>query len=253
MNIQILKNQSNKFIMTNLIKILAGTFLTFLLFSCGFPIDGVRGEGKVVRKEKTIDQPFTAIEVSRGMEVVLSKSNDKKVIVEANENLHDIIQVYVEGETLHVTADKNIYQADEKTVFVSYQKLTRLSGSSGSNVTSAEPIVQKEIKVSASSGANVNLQIRAENLNSHTSSGAAMKLTGQVNVHSADASSGSNLRADELLSLVTEAEGSSGASVKVHAKNEFTGKATSGASVSYYGNPEKVSENDSSGGSVRKK
>ena len=132
-------------IMTTLIKILAGLCIGALCFSCNLPFDGIRGEGEVTRKEKTINEPFSAVKTRRGLDVVLMKSDDKIVIVQANENLHQYIKIYVEEETLFVTSDKNIYQADEKTVFVPYDKLSKISSTSGSEVSAQEPLVQKEL------------------------------------------------------------------------------------------------------------
>ncbi len=238
--------------MTTLAKILVTLCLSALCCSCNMVFDGIRGEGEVIRKEKSIAENFDTIKSSRGIDVVLTKNDDKKVIIEANENLHDHIEIYVEAETLYITADKNIYQADEKTVYVSYNKINKIAATSGAEVTSQEPVVQKDITISATSGANIKLRVKAETLTSSVTSGAVMDLSGKVTNHKASATSGANISADELLSLITEAKATSGAHIKIHAKDQFTGKATSGADVVYYGNPETVSESDNSGGNVRR-
>ncbi|MBW1295974.1 head GIN domain-containing protein [Aquimarina litoralis] len=238
--------------MTTIAKIIVTLFVTALCCSCNIAFDGIRGEGEVIRKEKTINENFDTIKSSRGLDVVLTNKKDRKVIIEANENLHQHIEVYVEGETLYITSDKNIYQADEKTVYVSYNKLGKISATSGSRVTSQGTVVQKDLAISGTSGANIELKVKAETLTTSVTSGAIMDLSGKVNNHKASATSGANIRANDLLSLVSNAKATSGAMIKIHAKDEFTGKATSGADVVYYGNPEKVSENDNSGGNVRR-
>ncbi|GAA4276247.1 hypothetical protein GCM10022259_09710 [Aquimarina mytili] len=214
--------------------------------------DGIKGQGEVVKKERTINENFDAIKASRGLDVILIKDQDRKVIVEANQNLHEHIEVYVKENTLHVTSDQNIYFADEKNVYVSYDKLNQLKVNSGASITSEGRLVQKDIELSATSGADIKLDVKAETLTSSLTSGAMIDLSGKVNFHKANATSGANLRAKDLLSLVSEAKATSGASIRIHAKNEFTGKATSGADVVYYGKPEKVSEVDNSGGNIRR-
>ncbi|MBQ0735514.1 head GIN domain-containing protein [Aquimarina celericrescens] len=238
--------------MTTLAKILVTLCLSAACCSCNIAFDGIKGEGEVVRKERVINEDFDAIKASRGLDVILVKNQETKVIVEANKNLHEHIEVYVKENTLYVTADKNIYWADEKNVFVSYDKLTQLKVNSGASISAQEPVVQKELSLSATSGADIKLDIKAETVNSSVTSGAMINLTGKVNNHKASATSGADIRAKDLLSLVSEAKATSGASIKIHAKNEFTGKATSGADVVYYGQPEKVSEVDNSGGNVRR-
>jgi len=237
--------------MSTLAKIVVTTCLSALCFSCN--ITGISGKGEVIRKEKTIQEDFQTIKASRGLHVILMDSDDKNIIVEANENLHDHIKVYVKEGVLFVTTDKNIYRADEKNVFVSYQKLSKISATSGANITSEEALVQKELSLSATSGSDIQLRIKAEILNTSLTSGASINISGKVNIHNASATSGANLRAEDLLSLVTEARATSGSSIKIHAKKEFSGKATSGASVNYFGNPEKVTKKDNSGGNVSKR
>ncbi len=238
--------------MTTLAKILVTFCLSLACCSCNVVFDGIKGQGEVVRIERSINEDFDAVKASRGLDVILVKDQSAKVIVEANKNLHEHIEVYVKDNTLHVTSDKNIYRADEKNVFVSYDKLTQLKVNSGASITSEEAVIQKDIELSATSGADIKLKIKAETVNSSVTSGAMMDLTGKVNFHKASATSGADIQAEDLLSLVSEAKATSGASIRIHAKNEFTGKATSGADIRYFGKPEKVSEVDNSGGDVRR-
>lgn len=239
--------------MTTLVKIVVTVCLSCLLFSCNLAFDGIKGEGEVIRKEKTINTNFNAIKASRGLDVILMKSNERTITVEANENLHNHIEVYVENETLYVTSDKNIYRADEKNIFVSYQDISKITSSSGASIISQEPVIQKELTVNASSGSDIELSVRAENINSSVSSGAHIKLSGKTNRHQASASSGADIRSQDLQSAIAQASASSGASIKIYANNQFTGKATSGADINYYGDPQKVDEVENSGGNVRRR
>ncbi len=238
--------------MTTLAKILVTFCLSLACCSCNGVFNGIKGQGEVIRKERAINENFDAVKASRGLDVVLLKDQGRKVIVEANENLHEYIKIYVKENTLHVTSDQNIYFADEKTVFVSYTKINQLKVNSGASISAEESVVQKDIQLSATSGADIKLNLKAETVTSSVTSGAMIDLTGKVNFHKANATSGADIRAEELQSLVSEAKATSGASIRIHAKNEFTGKATSGADIRYYGKPDKVSEVDTSGGDVRR-
>lgn len=238
--------------MTTLAKILVTFCLSMACCSCNIAFNGVKGQGEVIKKERAINESFNAVKASRGLDVILVNNQDKKVIVEANKNLHDHIEIYVEGNTLHVTSDQNIYYADEKNVYVSYEELNKVHVNSGASISSREAVVQKDLDISATSGADVKLEIKAENITTSVTSGAMIDLTGKVNNHKANATSGADIRAEDLLSLISEAKATSGASIRIYAKDEFTGKATSGADVVYYGKPERVSEVDNSGGDVRR-
>lgn len=237
--------------MTTLIKVLIAFTLSLFCCSCNITIDGIKGQGDVIKKEKLISKPYSALKSSNGLDVILVKDSSPKIVIEANENLFDYIQVYVENNILYIKSDKNIGRADKKTVLVPYSNLQKITATSGSEIVSKEKVVEKELDIKASSGANINLTIDAENLSTSVSSGGHIRISGKADKHSAKASSGANLKANELLSQDTYAKASSGANIRIYAKNQFEGKASSGAHVIVYGNPTDISKNNSSGGRIR--
>ena len=60
----------------------------------------------------------------------------------------------------------------------------------------------------------------------------------------------SSINAYNLLSKNVTTKVSSGASISVHASESIDGKASSGGSISFEGNPEKIIRKTSSGGSI---
>ena len=99
--------------------------------------------------------------------------------------------------------------------------------------------------------ANLDLDVDANEIHSDCSSGADILLRGTAKTLYAEASSGSDIEAKELETESCEVRVSSGADVAVNTKKSLTAKASSGGSVKYKGNPEVVSQEKSSGGSVR--
>jgi hypothetical protein len=69
----------------------------------------------------------------------------------------------------------------------------------------------------------------------------------------AEASSGSEIRAEELESVICKVNASSGSDIIVNVSEEIYAKASSGSDIRYYGNPQIKDINESSGGDVRKK
>ncbi len=239
--------------MSTLAKILVTCSLGLLLSSCNIVINGVSGSGDVIKKEKTLSEDFESIKASRGLDVILVNSSDHKVVIEANENLHNLIEVYVKEGVLTITSEKNIRRADAKKIYVSYQTLSNITATSGADVTSYEIVEQESLNLRATSGADIDLQTKANQLSTTATSGASIKVHGKVNQHNSSATSGADIRAKELLSLITESKATSGATIKVHAQKQFTGKATSGGDIILYGNPEQVSEEENSGGNIRQR
>ncbi|RXJ44392.1 head GIN domain-containing protein [Gelidibacter gilvus] len=236
--------------MSTLIKIIVTGILSTLLSSCNFGL-GVMGNGNVLTKERTISGNFDQIEASRGIDVYLSQSDVESVTVQADENLHDIIIVKVEGNTLKIYADENISHSSAKKVMVNFKNISKVSSSSGSEVYSTGIISAETLELSSSSGSDMDLEVKVNNLHCEASSGSDLKVKGTANNLVAKASSGSDIKAENLLTAITDAKASSGADIHVNVSRELTAKTASGGDITYFGNPETINKSD--GVSARQK
>jgi len=224
-------------------------FTFFIASSCVFSGPSIRGNGKVEKQNRTVGN-FEKINVSRGMNVYISQGEFKKIAVQADENLLDIIETYVEDDVLYIKAKENIRSAKSKKVFVSVPQLSEIKSSSGSNVFSENVLKSEKLKLSSSSGSNIKIKVKTVNLYVSTSSGSNAKLEGIAENFSGDASSGSNIKAKELKSEKCSCTVSSGANIWISTKASLKANASSGGNIFYYGNPKTTDINKSSGGNV---
>ena len=239
--------------MTTLTKIIVTSILSMLMFSCNFNIGtGVSGNGIVKSTERTLEGDFNTIEVSRGLDVYITQSDSESLKVQADENLHDIIKTIVENNTLKIYANENISYAASKKVFVSFNSISKLSASSGSDMFSTNTITVNDLELSTESGSDMTLDINVQSLRCDSSSGSDLKLTGKTESFYANASSGSDIKAGDLVSTIAEAKASSGSDITLNTTKELTANASSGGDIKYYGNPEKVNKSDNVSGSVNK-
>ena len=228
------------------------TFILFVFSSCIFSGPSLKGNGKVVEEtRKTGD--FDEIKVSRGMNVYISQGERTKVVVKADENLLDAIEIKVEGNTLKVTSNQNIRSATSKKVFVTTPKISKIKSTAGSNVYSETVIKSKNLDLSASAGSNLKLDVNVGVLDASVSAGANIKLEGQAESFTGKASSGSNLKAEDLTTENCTVNVSSGANIWVTTNNTFDAHASSGGNLFYYGNPKSTEIEKSSGGNIIKK
>jgi len=97
----------------------------------------------------------------------------------------------------------------------------------------------------------MKLDVNTSVLNCKSTSGSDLRLSGKTIKLIAEATSGSDIKAADLMAESSQVKATSGADITVNTSKELTAKATSGGDVKYYGNPEKVDKSDSSSGSVR--
>ncbi|WP_139956427.1 head GIN domain-containing protein [Flavicella sediminum] len=226
-------------------------FVATLMTAChvnGF--NGISGNKHVVTKDRSLKKEFTKIDVSQGITVYLTMGNKSTVVLEADENLHDIIITEIVDGVLKIYAKENIRKAKARNVHVTAPKINTIEASSGSRVVSENTMIVDNFDAKASSGASIEFLIITENINSTSSSGSTIKLKGKAYVHQAKASSGSSIHANDLDTEEALAKVSSGASINLNATHKLNAKASSGGSIHFTGKPKEIVKNSSSGGNI---
>lgn len=242
--------------MTTLIKIIITTILSLTLFSCNFDINmgsGVKGNGDVVTEIRTINESFTTIKATEGLDVYLTQSDHERIEVEADENLQDLILIEVENGILKIHTKQNIGSASSKQIKVSFKDISSIISTSGSDVYSTNTITVENLELKSTSGSDMKLSVNTTLLNCKSTSGSDMHLSGTTIKLNAEATSGSDIKAADLIAESSHVKATSGADITVNTSKELIAKASSGGDVKYYGNPEKVEKSNNPSGSVKQK
>lgn len=234
-------------------KISCAFALIFAMFisSCIYVGPSLKGNGNVVEEKRTVDQ-FQDIKASRGVNVYISQGDEQKVLVNADENILEVITTKVENGVLKISTSERIRNAKSKKVYVTVVKVDKIEASAGSNIYSETKINNSNLELTCTAGSNMKLEINTQRLTASASAGANVYLNGTANKGDLSASAGSNIKARDLSVGDCKAKASSGSNVWVHVTDSFSGKASSGANVYYSGKANVINVSSSSGGNVRK-
>ena len=241
--------------MTTLTKFIVGIVISLLFTSCGFgnfDINGIRGNGNIETVDRPIDDNFSEIKVSRGLDIYITQSNDVSLSIEADKNLHEFIITEVEDGILKIYADRNITYSKAQKVMVSIKDINKIKSSSGSDVYSTNIIRANEIQLTSSSGSDIRVEVEANIVECKSSSGSDIRVSGTTNKLIAEASSGSDIKAANLKAKSSNVRASSGSDITVNTSDELYAKASSGADIRYYGNPETVNKNEGVSADIKK-
>ena len=204
---------------------------------------------------------FSAVSVSEGIKVKLHQGDPRAEIDMIKGDIDDLI-VEVKGGTAILKFKKknkiaNWNNNNNRKVEIDLyadQSIEEIDLSSGANLKSNYTLTGNSLDVDVSSGANVDLEVEYKNVDVDVSSGAYVHIEGDTGDLDVDISSGASFRGENLKSKDAFVDASSGASAKVWATERLSADATSGASISYKGNPSKtnIGSDKWSGGRVSK-
>ena len=150
--------------MTTLARLTIAFLLALFFTSCGFDVkigdfgSGEKGNGIVTEESRTITDEFSKISASEGLEVYVTQAKDFDIMVEADENIIDLIGTDIKDGNLRIHTIKNIGRATKK-IYVSLPEITALRSSSGSHLITQQTINCTDIDIDASSGSLLKAEI----------------------------------------------------------------------------------------------
>jgi len=228
-------------------------FALFLLIAL---LPGFSKAGNPDDKQVRSVSDFSAIKVSAGIDLILESGPQVKVMLGGDADDMDRIVTEVKNGTLHIYRKGkfglNFDFHNDCEVHVTAKILNSLDASSGSEVKATNRFSGNEIRVNASSGSEVTLELEYDKVHADSSSGSEIHLSGQTKLLDVSVSSGSDIDACEMAAGVVHADASSGGEICVSAGSELHANASSGGDIEYDGNPATVDISKSSGGRVSK-
>lgn len=229
-------------------------FLATFLSSCNINMfNRVNGNRNVVTENRKVKEDFTKIKVSTGLDLYISQGSSNEITVEADENLHDIIITEVKDGVLKIYSEESIWKAKARKIYVTVKNLEEMTATSGSDVYTKETLKVNDIKISATSGADIRMTIDANSVESSATSGSDIEVSGVAINHTSRATSGASIDAYELRSKNVTVKVSSGADINIYASESINAKASSGGDIDFKGSPKQVNKKSSSGGDISAK
>ncbi len=218
-----------------------GLFFVLLLLQGCYP-DGYRewktvyGEGPVTRE--TLDTPpFQGVRVSSSIDVYLRQGDQREVVLEADENLHEYIRLEVREGVLVVDTDASIRQAKSKKVYVTLPELKKISVSSSGDVRGESPFRCNRLDISVSSSGNVDMEVEAREIHCSLSSSGSVRLAGKTGQLIARLSSSGDLKATEMEADSCDLRLSSSGDARVFVTDRLDALLSSSGDLYYRGKP----------------
>ena len=222
-------------------------FSVLFIIACVLSSTMVMGQGKETRSLSN----FTSVSVGEAINVVLVPGNENKAELRVSGIDLDEVLTEINSSRLKIHLKSGRHNNIDVDITLTYKSIERLKVSSAADVSTKGPIKVSNLEVSVSSAGDANLELAVGTLDVEVSSSGDANFSGWVTSQNVDVSSagsydGSDLKCDEA-----DVSASSAGSARVSASKRVDARASSGGSIKYSGDPDKVRESSSSGGSIR--
>jgi hypothetical protein len=225
-------------------------FLTLASSACMF-MDGVDGNGNVIKETRDVSS-FDAIKIGGAFEVYLSQGSSEGLVIEADENLMELIRVEVRGGTLVIDTEVNIRKSKEMNLYITFTDLEKMKLSGAVEVKSEEKLKFDNLELDGSGASEIDLHLEANRLECDFSGASEIELKGKANYCSIDNSGASELNAYDFIVGEYNIEISGAGDAKIHCTDILKARISGAASIRYQGDP-KVDSHVSGAGSIKQR
>jgi len=198
----------------------------------------LKGNGNVVKKTVEISS-FSELELSGVYDVILTQDGSESVIIETDENLHQIFKVENKGTKLIISTKEVSFKKPTKiNVYVSVKTLNKLTVKNVGDITCSKTIQLGDLDLQISNVGNSSIDIDVQNLEVTLSAVGNVQLKGKaIQTHIKNSAVG-NVDTFLLNTQKMNLENSGIGNVQVSAEKEFIINTSGIGNLMYKGNAE---------------
>ncbi|MCD4730447.1 MAG: DUF2807 domain-containing protein [Bacteroidales bacterium] len=230
---------------------IALTFLLTLQSSCSYGFGGIKGNGNVTKQERQLDS-FSSLDVGGAFKVFLTQGDKEFVIVEADENLLDVISTEVRGNTLVIKTTEDIRDSEALNIYLTFKNLDEMKISGACRLDGENKMKYGNRELECSGASDVELKFSAQKLSLDFSGASQIELYGSAESVNLDLSGASGFDGYDLEADIYNVDVSGASHAKIFVNTELSADVSGAASLKYKGEPIIKSHDVSGAASMRK-
>ena len=194
---------------------------------------------------------FNTIKTYRGLKVELIKTDNPKIVINGNKSQY--VKVKNIDGVLKISLDiLETFSSDEVEIIVYFSNdLQHLSANEGSVIFSNKKIKIEKTYLKATEAAEIELEIKCDNLEVKALTGGIVKLEGYAKNQNILANTGGFYKGSELKTEYTKVSAYTGGDATIYATDLVDANASVGGIIKIQGDPEKINKKESLGGYIR--
>ena len=205
-----------------------------------------------VSKEVSVEG-FTKVYINIACEVSLSQAEETKLVIEAEEQLLEEIDVEVSHGTLHITSDNKSWKKrkDDVNIFLTVKHIESFQVAAAVNLHASDKIVADKFSILVGGVANINMKLECKKLMADISGVADINIRGKAPLAVWKVSGTAALDAEDFITEATRFDFSGVGKGEVHATKILKASVSGLGLIEYSGNPASITTNVSGLGKIK--
>lgn len=205
------------------------------------------------RKETYKVTDFTKVYSNVPLRMYVEQGDKEALDIEADQDLLDELDVYVENEVLFIVSTRNKYIRDEKlTIDLMVRDLSHIEIVGGAKIKFRTALKTDEFRLDISGAADIDMELDCNKFMADLSGAANMHIWGKTKYAAWDISGASNIDAVGFITEATYLDFSGAGKAEVYAAKILKAEISGIGLVEYDGNPTQITKNVSGLGRIKK-
>lgn len=196
----------------------------------------LKGNGNVVIVDREVGL-FNKVVVKGAFEVIIIKSNERHIKIEADENLIKNISTDVKSGELIISNNQSICGAKELKLTISTPDLNAINCSGASNVRVKDKFETEKFEIKSSGASEIHANIDTKLLISKYSGASNIILKGNADTHAIESTGASSLKATELEVNQCAVDSKGASDLKINVVKDLAVTSSGASEVKYMGDP----------------
>lgn len=203
-------------------------------------------------QEITVElENFYGVDVTNGLKINLIESTSNRAVITGNSR--DKVKLKVEQGILTVKNSlTHVLKEDNTIVNIYYRQLQNVEAGQNSTVEFCAPVKQDLVSLKAKEGAEIFANIEVENFNGSVVTGGNLNIIGKALKQNLDLKTGGGFKGENLVGSEVEVKVTGGGNANIHSNNYVNALVRAGGHIYIYGNPNKVDQKTTFGGTIKK-
>lgn len=209
------------------------------------------GSGNVIQEKKTLP-PFKSIDLRWMGDVYLTQGDKQGLLVEAEDNIMDLLEIYVSGDELIIDKRVGCFRPTEPIkYYISVKDIKDITISGSGNVIGQSRIVADSLDIIITGSGDIDMELIAESLKTIVEGSGDVRLSGGAGLHEYLLEGSGNLEAFDFRTDSTSVNIEGSGNSEVFANENLDIIISGSGDVSYKGDAV-VSQSVTGSGSVAK-
>ena len=217
------------------------TIFLFFFFSNGYTqfwkTKRVVGNGNLTTETITTSD-YDQLKSVGFMDVELVRGTEGKIVVETDENIHELVKINVKNNTLILdTNNVNLKTKKGIHIKVPFEELSSITLVGSGDIYSTHPLETSKFETTLIGSGDIDLKVNSSEINANITGSGDMALTGSTDILHVNIKGSGDFKGEDLQSNRTNVSCMGSGDAVVVAENNLIAKVHGSGDIKYKGEP----------------